>query len=401
MLAGMNPSNARVLWNVLSASVVLSAWNLACAGPFTQLVVFGDSLADVGNIAQATLGIFPGPYYHNDRFSNGPVFVEALSVGLGLGSSRHSTIGGNNFAYGGAQTSGTGGINGLFIRDIDEQVDQFLATRTADASALYLVFAGSNDLVNGQTNVNIPIANLAEDIGRLVTAGARNFLVPNLPLLGHTPRFNDVPSTLATFNLRSTQFNTALDALLNNLQTNNSALTIFQLDVAEMFSEALADPARFGLTNVTDAAAPGLQPGAGSYDTNQIAANANQYVFWDDLHPTATVHAALASRSLALFFPSGDYNRDAVVDAADYVVWRHTLGQSGPSLAADGNSNNMVDSADYTVWRGNFGNSAAAAATVSLNSERVVPEASTRVLLLVALVVFALWQLQIGNSLSR
>ncbi len=47
----------------------------------------------------------------------------------------------------------------------------------------------------------------------------------------------------------------------------------------------------------------------------------------------------------------GDYNRDRVVDADDYSLWRETYGQSGPGLAADGNGDEVIDSADYTVWR--------------------------------------------------
>ena len=144
----------------------------AVAGPFSSLIVFGDSLSDVGNIANATGGAYPGPYYTSNRFSNGPVYVEALATGLGLPAITRSTASGNDFAYGGAKTSGTGGLEGLFIRDVDEQVDTFLASRTANASSLYVFFAGSNDLVGGQANVNIPVNNLAEDMGRLVAAGA-------------------------------------------------------------------------------------------------------------------------------------------------------------------------------------------------------------------------------------
>ena len=91
-------------------------------------------------------------------------------------------------------------------------------------------------------NANIPVTNLAEDIGRLVAAGRRNFLVPNLPLLGHVPRFNVSPTTLATYNHRTAQFNTALGAMLDNLETANSALAIARLDV-EAFS-AKCSPSR-------------------------------------------------------------------------------------------------------------------------------------------------------------
>jgi hypothetical protein len=52
---------------------------------------------------------------------------------------------------------------------------------------------------------------------------------------------------------------------------------------------------------------------------------------------------------------TGDYNRNGAVDAADYTVWRDSLGQTGLDLPADGNGNLMVDLDDYTVWKTNFG----------------------------------------------
>ena len=49
-------------------------------------------------------------------------------------------------------------------------------------------------------------------------------------------------------------------------------------------------------------------------------------------------------------FLDGDFNRDGVVDTADYVVWRDTAGTFG-YYAADANGDNMIDQADYAVWR--------------------------------------------------
>ena len=124
------------------------------------------------------------------------------------------------------QTSGTGGLDGIFIKDVDEQLNQFLpaSTTKVDPNALYVMFAGANDLINGQTNVSVPVGRLNQDLGRLVNAGARNFLVANLPLLGYTPRYDGNPTTFASYNTLSTQFNSSLDVVLDNLQAGNSAL---------------------------------------------------------------------------------------------------------------------------------------------------------------------------------
>jgi hypothetical protein len=67
----------------------------------------------------------------------------------------------------------------------------------------------------------------------------------------------------------------------------------------------------------------------------------------------------------------GDYNRDGIVDAADYAVWRKTLG-SDSELAADGSRNGVIDPADYDVWRLNFGATLSSAAAIQL-----APEAPT------------------------
>jgi len=53
----------------------------------------------------------------------------------------------------------------------------------------------------------------------------------------------------------------------------------------------------------------------------------------------------------------GDYNGNDVVDAADYVLWRKTLGTEVAQFSgADGNGNSSIDPGDYGVWRTNFGN---------------------------------------------
>jgi hypothetical protein len=85
----------------------------------------------------------------------------------------------------------------------------------------------------------------------------------------------------------------------------------------------------------------------GSFDASGLATGA-----WDLIVFNPDLEAA--SFQTLLIFP-GDYNRDGTVDAADYVVWRDSLGQSGTNLAADGDQSGAIDSGDYAVWRAHFG----------------------------------------------
>ncbi len=73
--------------------------------------------------------------------------------------------------------------------------------------------------------------------------------------------------------------------------------------------------------------------------------------------------------------PPGDYNGDAIVDAADYVAWRIAVGSNDP--LADGNDDGVVDIDDFDLWKANFG------LTVSGRSAAIVPESTTAGTLLV------------------
>lgn len=68
----------------------------------------------------------------------------------------------------------------------------------------------------------------------------------------------------------------------------------------------------------------------------------------------------------------GDYNAGGRVDAADYVIWRKTLG----SLATLPNdtTTGWVQPVDYSVWRANFGRTAGAGSALGGTS---VPEPAT------------------------
>jgi hypothetical protein len=81
--------------------------------------------------------------------------------------------------------------------------------------------------------------------------------------------------------------------------------------------------------------------------------------------------------------PNADFNDDGTVDAADFTVWRDSVGQSvTPGDLGDANFDGAVDDADYTVWRDQFGTSpglgantigSAATSTATLTAERSSP----------------------------
>jgi hypothetical protein len=71
--------------------------------------------------------------------------------------------------------------------------------------------------------------------------------------------------------------------------------------------------------------------------------------------------------------PRGDFNGNGVVDAVDFVVWRHHFGAASESFLNNaGDGLNGVDAADYSLWLQNFD-------TVSIANEggNFVPEPSS------------------------
>ena len=106
------------------------------------------------------------------------------------------------------------------------------------------------------------------------------------------------------------------------------------------FQTALGNDILFAATN-----AGHFTPGPGEITT--------QY----DVIPHETFSAASG--------PNGDYNHNGVVDAADYTIWRDTLGSTTDFRANgtnEGASLNVIDQADYEVWKAAFGQSGSPAA---------------------------------------
>jgi phospholipase/lecithinase/hemolysin len=242
-------------------------------------VVYGDSLSDNGNLF-GLVGL-PGAPYFNGRLSNGPVAVEDLAGALGVPLV--------DFALAGA-TTGVGAIpdggtpTSLGAISLPGMQTQFAHTQGTLApflsNGLFVVWGGPNDFLNPspldatiQDQINRAVGDLVGLVLDLQGLGAQNILVPGMPDLGLTPQFQ---AQGAQYTALSAAFDTALQASLP------AGVTYF--DTFGFLHAVVANPAAYGLTNVTDPC----------FDGTNLCANPDEYLFWDGLHPTAAGHELIA-----------------------------------------------------------------------------------------------------------
>ncbi len=287
-------------------------------GPFTNVVVFGDSLSDAGYFRPflASLGLPPSVVATLGRFTTnpGPVWSELVSQYYGV-TPAASNANGFIFAQGGARVAGTPGVStpsGSAERPITTQINEYLARTggTADPSALYAVWAGANDVffqlgalqagaINAaQFQANVLAAATAEigQIARLQGAGGRYILVFGLPNIGATPAFAGSASTADSIRALSAGYNTQLFSGLAG-----AGVRVIPVDTFSLFTEIAANPTAYGFTNITTPACGPFPPFTTTPNsffcgpTNLVAGNAAQtYLFADGVHPTTASQAIIA-----------------------------------------------------------------------------------------------------------
>jgi len=312
---------------ILLAGCALAAPHFAAAQPrFDGLVVFGTSLSDPGNAFALRGGTNTPPDYDVDpflvpstpyargghHFSNGATWVEQLARSLGLAASANPALANQskkaaNYAVGGARAN-----DRPDTFDLAEQTGAFLSERggVAPGGALYVVEMGGNDVrdaiaafvgagggINGQLAAQAVIAgalqSIGNNIGALYQAGARKFLVWNAPNLGLTPAIRALdsvsPGAAALADALTVAFNQGLEFQVLAGLSGLPGIEIVRFDVYLRLQAIVADPAAFGLTNVTNAC---ITPQSAPYHCKEF----RDYLFWDGIHPTAAAHGIVAQQ---------------------------------------------------------------------------------------------------------
>jgi phospholipase/lecithinase/hemolysin len=267
-----------------------------------QLLVFGDSLSDVGN-AWLTLGdgAVPSPPHWRGRRCNGPVWVEILAGRLGLPPLAPSRAGGTVHAYGGARSGG--GLSPKGVPNLLEQVARFLdcrATTPLDEAALMVLRAGANDYLDdepGLDRAEAINANLVTAVTALAQVGARSFLVPTELPWGLSPI---VPPSYGlaqrqAFDALIGQQNQGLAKALQDT-AQQLGLQVWQPDFHGLLQAAVADPQAFDLVEIVR---PVLQEGQAASSAQRVP-EATGFLWWDNrAHFCSAFHQCLADLALA------------------------------------------------------------------------------------------------------
>lgn len=251
------------------------------AGPISSVYAFGDSNVDTGNL----FGVLGQP---GGRNSNGRLITEYVAQRFGVPLT--------NYAWSGA-TSGITNVAGTFIPSVLNtgllsQVVGFsnaLGGGAADPNALYIVWAGSNDLfgINHSdsaavaSRVNGVVSNLTQALTSLDALGADQILVAT-----RTPR----PSLTSADNLAGITLNAAIRGLISGLDESLGA-EIEVFDAYALIEQMVLNPSAYGFTEAS--ALCSLDPLCATDLTV-----ASHYINWDAAHKTTRVHELLAEAML-------------------------------------------------------------------------------------------------------
>ena len=289
----------------------------------SDLIIFGDSLSDMGN-AKSSLNVPDTPPYWQGRFSNGPVWVEYLSDAYGVST----TVGtgssvGDNRAFGGSQTGS--GYSYVLLPNVGTQINTYLANvqSSIPSGTVVSLWAGGNDFLYGTANSNVIIANMESHIRQLELVGATELIIPNLPPLELTPEVQSRSQNQQS-NIRSEviSYNQKLNSLLNNL-TIELNITIHTIDTWTIFNDILQNKEALGFTDTQNAACRGgstLLPLPICDNGDPVSPRADEFLFFDKAHPTRVMHRFIGHYGIENI-GSPDTDGDMIIDSEDSCAW--------------------------------------------------------------------------------
>ena len=308
----------------IALAAILSASGLALsaeAATVNQLIVFGDSNVDIGRAASRLVrddmpGL-PPPNTVGGRSSDGTIIPEFIADRIGVDQL--------NFGWGGARSDRVNIIGGeATFTGLEQQVDEFvggLAGAAADPDALYILWAGSNnlfgDIVNGtfqlldksseadvRAAVSGVVADLTKAVTRLADLGARNIVVANRttrPILSDSatpwalPDLDPAMSGIQNAELNDAAgnaLNDALDALIPGLDAGIAA-DVLLFDADAYIRDIIAASGTNGFLPYSDAPA--------DYCINQPDGDCSDLINYDGAHKTSAVHSILADNFIEQF----------------------------------------------------------------------------------------------------
>jgi phospholipase/lecithinase/hemolysin len=267
------------------------AIGLLCTGlpvlatPISQVIAFGDSNVDNGNLrALFGPGVNPPPNF-GGRNNNGPVVVEYIASRLGVAL--------QDYAYSGA-TTGAPGLNAAIPNTLTQVQTYFttLGAAQADPNALYVYWAGSNDIFLATTppaaldgKVAGAMSNIDTALRQLAARGAQNIVVAT-----RTPRV----SLTSVDNLNGIALNTALRGLVQTVDQQLAA-NIQIYDAYSSVEDMVLNPVTYGFLQTS--ALCFTNNGVGDNCANNLGV-ATGYVNWDAAHKTTRVHQLMAAQIL-------------------------------------------------------------------------------------------------------
>ncbi len=289
------------------------------AAPIHNIVVFGDSLSDNGNLySHMQEKLPPSPPYYEGRFSDGPVWVEYLG---NLFFPKHSSSHMINYAFGGAKVSSEEvGDSPSFT--LNGQVERYLAEYPDDEDIqnnLYVVWIGSNNYLgtpaDPEHRLVLEVNNgIIQNLDLLASKGAKNFLILNLPDIGKTPFAAFLDDTSCTDSSKtcksdvltyfSKAHNEVLIQELDKLKIHHPNVNWIHFDLGQLFDEVMTNPAAFHLKYVDSAC---FTPKKKNFSKKSIletmtdvrlepSKDCDEYLFFDLLHPTTFAHHIIARK---------------------------------------------------------------------------------------------------------